>query len=169
MFSLCPVTFLTGSWRVSRNKCLCWASSGRLEPAGAEAAQVRTAAVVVPSDLGSAQLPAPSPLVFLVPGFACPCPLNPAFQAPMRFYPWRDGRGISGTSQCPLFGCGSSVAAHPSCCFTSNYPKISYLCKSQPTGAFPEAFTSNLCPAVLPLMLAEFCGLFPARSCGISI
>lgn len=34
MFSLCPVTVLTGSWRVARNNCLClaggvgWSSGG---------------------------------------------------------------------------------------------------------------------------------------------
>lgn len=73
------------------------ASSAGLEPAGAEAAQVRTGGVAVPAGLGSAQLPLPSPLVVRVHRFACPCPLNPAFQAPKRLHPRWDGRGLLGT------------------------------------------------------------------------
>lgn len=120
MFSLCPVTFLTGRWRVSRNNCSCLASSAGLEPAGPEAAQVTTRGCRSFSASGSAQrssrcphcsFSTSKPLAHL--GFASPCPLNPAFH-----HPGWDGRGILGTLQCPLLGCGSSVATHPSCCFS---------------------------------------------------
>lgn len=106
MFSLCPVTFLTGSWRVSRNKCLCWASSGRLEPAGAEAAQVRTGGCRRP--LWPRLSPASSPLAACFPrSWIClSLALEPGFpgpEAPLPMVGWEGDTGHSPMSHLRLW------------------------------------------------------------------
>lgn len=149
------------------------ARNDRLESAGAEAvqaAQVRMGSCHYP--LWPQLSPVPSSLTsFFVFLFVFSC----FDQAPELLHARSDGKGMLGTLLTSPSCSGSRAATYPLCYFAKQQLKLYLLCKSQPNGYFyrntGEAFACNHCPgsSMFPLMLAKLCGLFPARSCGVSI
>lgn len=166
MFPLRPGTPFDGKLEPVQEQMLVLGEDCGAEPAGAQAAQVTTGGCRCRRPLWPRLSPAPvpSPLVFRVPGFARPCPRSP--EAPLPTLGWKGDSGHSPVSPLRLWQLGT---ARPSCCFTNNIPTMTFSTKANLRVLFQRHFPVPCPEPALPLVLAELRGLFPARSCGISI